>query len=414
MKQSLSPKNRPATTNWGRPLMLAFWMAVQSIGVVGFSQTDESERRVSVETIAGETAMGVLESISSAGIVKLADGQSWQISELLSLAMSGSDSGATLGFPRILLVDGGEVAMKTATFAGENLTIDDSIIRSVMPPEIVRGIQWKSEQTAEVALQNPRTDRDRVVVMGEEQPVTLDGIIEGFDAERLVINYDGQSRSIQVDKILAVVFADLQQGSRPASSVKAIFSNGSRLDGNVHEWRDGKLVFSVRGSLLKVEASELIRLEIRSDRLQYISDLADLEVESKPIFAPPRSWQRDRSIEGNPLRLLTANGDVQVFRRGLGVAAYSRVSFLNSGNFNLLSGTVGIDAETEGRGNCRVLIRGDGVTLLDRHLLATQPAEPFDLDISGVSRIELIVEPGELFDLSDHVSWANLRMIKKD
>jgi hypothetical protein len=300
------------------------------------------------------------------------------------------------------------------TFTGENLTFTESIVRSEVPPEIVRGIQWKPDQAVETALKNPRTDRDRVVVMGEEQPVTLDGIIEGIDTERLLINYEGQSRTIQMDKVLAVVFADLQQGNRATLTVSASFGDGSRITGSVLAWQQDQLTMAVRGAPLTFASSTLSRLDVRSGRLLYVSEIEDLEIETKPIFAPPRSLQRDRSVEGNPIRLRMPDGKVQTFRRGFGVAAYSRIRFRNSGDFDRLLGMVGIDAETEGRGNCRVLIRGDGITLWERQLLGTQPAESLELDVSGVSQIEFIVESGELFDLSDHVSWANVRLLKQN
>ncbi len=368
--------------------------------------------KVDVETINGDTVSGILSSIDSSGRVALEDGRTWPLADLLSVAMSPAPIAKTVRGVQVYLVDGGLLNGTAATFTGERLPITAAAVRAELPPEIVRAIIWKADPAVTVARDNPRSDSDRVVVTGEAQPVTIDGVIESWDGERLKIEYEGQSRSIQADKVLGVVFADLSRPPAAGLQVEAHFADGSRIVGALEVLTAQKLVLNVRGVPIAADPAQLSRLEIRTDRLRYVADLETLEFEQKPIFAPQRGYRRNRSVEGNPLRLTMVDGSVQTFSRGLGVAAYAKITLANTGNFNRLAGWVGIDAETEGRGNCRILIVGDGILLLDRQLIGGRPAEAFAVDISGMSRIDLIVEPGELFDLSDHVSWGNLRLLK--
>ena len=37
-----------------------------------------------------------------------------------------------------------------------------------------------------------------------------------------------------------------------------------------------------------------------------------------------------------------------------------------------------------------------------------------DVDVSGMDAIALVVDPGEEFDLGDHVDWANARFVKTE
>lgn len=393
------------------PGLVALAIMLSACALIGQETTT---RKVDLETINGETASGILSGIDNSGRVTLEDGRAWPLADLLSVAMSPAPVAKTVRGVQVYLVDGGLLNGTAATFDGERLPIAGAAVRAELPPELVRAIIWKADPAVALARDNPRSDSDRVVVAGEAQPVTIDGIVESWDGERLKIEYEGQSRSIQADKVLGVVFADLGRSPAAGLQVEAHFADGSRIVGALDSLTNQDLIVNVRGVPIAADPAQLSRLEIRTDRLRYVADLETLEVEHKPIFAPQRGYQRNRSVEGNPLRLTMADGSVQTFSRGLGVAAYSKVTLTNAGNFNRLAGWVGIDAETEGRGNCRILIVGDSILLLDRQLIGGRPAESFTVDISGISRIELIVEPGELFDLSDHVSWGNLRLLKVD
>ena len=76
--------------------------------------------------------------------------------------------------------------------------------------------------------------------------------------------------------------------------------------------------------------------------------------------------------------------------------------------------TVGIDAETEGRGDCVMRVEGDGIALWSQRIRGDDNAVEIDVDISGIREVALIVDPGEQFDLADHADWAEARFLKTD
>jgi NPCBM/NEW2 domain len=366
-----------------------------------------------VELIDGSSLDIQLLGIDSSGNLLVQDSdRKLTLADLVSIETATPETSFDKNQSRLIFVDGGEVRAKDFVLDGDAVAFADSVIQSPVSMELVRAIILKNDTAVDQAMVKDLSDKDQVVVVNEGQAVTLEGVLEGISAEKVLLKFEGKSRSINRDKVLAVVFANLSGAKSSETGLSAIFADGSRLNGNLQDWQNGNLTLKLREKTVIVPAQHLSRLEIRSDRLRFVSDIESLVVESKPIFSPTRPWQRNLSVEGNPLMLQMEGGKRQTFRRGVGVSAYSKLVVPNPGKFEKLLGWVGIDAETEGRGNCRVLVRGDGITLFDRQILGNAPALPLDLDVSGVEQIELIVEPGEQFDLSDHVDFANLRMTK--
>jgi len=92
--------------------------------------------------------------------------------------------------------------------------------------------------------------------------------------------------------------------------------------------------------------------------------------------------------------------------------SFSQLSFSNSNEFDRFKSFVGIDAETQGRGDCQMVVRGDGIELWSKRIKAAEEPQQVDVDISGIKEISLIVYPGEDFDLGDHADWGEARFLK--
>ena len=154
-------------------------------------------------------------------------------------------------------------------------------------------------------------------------------------------------------------------------------------------------------------------MTIASDRIVYLSDLDPVEVEQSSQFAAPRPWQRDLSVAGNILQLKFAtSGKTVSFAKGLGAKPYSSLIFENNNNFDHFRAIAGIDLETAGRGDCEMIVRGDGIQLWAKRIRGSDDPESIVVDISGMKKIALIVLPGESFDLGDHADWADARFTK--
>jgi hypothetical protein len=84
------------------------------------------------------------------------------------------------------------------------------------------------------------------------------------------------------------------------------------------------------------------------------------------------------------------------------------------GEYDVLAATIGIDAETEGRGDCMFVVRGDGRELYRQRVRGSDEPRDIQLDVKRVRKLTLLVEPGAELDLSDHADWCDARLIRTE
>ena len=263
-------------------------------------------------------------------------------------------------------------------------------------------------------VRQPSRENDTVIVGTADGDRGVEGILESIDSEFIHINYKGESKRIGLAKVRAVVTADLGL-SKPSGSIATVnLVDDSKLVGIISEVTNEKFKLLVSGrAVAELKTSDIASFSIASDRLLYLSDVDPIEVQEKSVFAIQRPWKRDRSVEDNPLRIRVGDSDETVkFTKGLGTQSSSRLVFANSNDFDRFSAVAGIDAETNGRGDCRMVVRGDGIELWSKRIRAVEGPQPINVDISGMKVIELLVYAGEEFDLGDHANWGDAKFLK--
>ena len=118
---------------------------------------------------------------------------------------------------------------------------------------------------------------------------------------------------------------------------------------------------------------------------------------------------------GNPIQLKYASsGRVVDFEKGIGTRSYTSIVFENSDGFSHFRTVVGIDAETNGNGDCEMIIEGDGIRLWSKRVTGTSDPEPVVVPIKDINEVALIVLPGANFDLADHAVWADAKFTKSE
>ncbi|MCP5534296.1 MAG: alpha-galactosidase [Akkermansiaceae bacterium] len=111
----------------------------------------------------------------------------------------------------------------------------------------------------------------------------------------------------------------------------------------------------------------------------------------------------DRSIDGNPLRI-----GGKTFEHGVGTHANGSMRLRLDGKASRFTAMVGVDDEVDGKAASIVFeVRGDGRTLWSSEVLGSDDAAvPVDLDIIGVSTLQLICNGGGDGVMFDHADWA--------
>lgn len=251
--------------------------------------------------------------------------------------------------------------------------------------------------------------KDRIFVKSGGALAPLDGLVESIDGASVAIDLGDGSRSVARERIYGIVFA--QVGRPPDHTGQALvrLTDGSSLWGKVVALADGKLRLRAAGNAeLSIPWTSVRNCKIRSSRMIFLSDLEPLEARHQPLVTLERPWQADKSVGGRPLTLAGRQ-----FDKGIGVASRSVLVFANEGGFNLLAATIGIDAETEGRGDCVFIVEVDGSEKFRQRVGGGDPPRAIKVPTSGGKEISLIVEAGEDLDLSDHADWCDVRFVKE-
>ena len=162
------------------------------------------------------------------------------------------------------------------------------------------------------ALAKPATNEDTIIVENKKGLSRVAGVLESLDDQELVLNFNGKSRPInrQKRKILAIVIADL--GLEPPQGMITTLSltDGSTLRGALTGIDESSISMLLTGKqVIQVPHEHFVRLDIDSDSIAYLSAMEPTEVRQQAQFTVERQWQRNLSVEGNPIRLLVSASD---------------------------------------------------------------------------------------------------------
>lgn len=401
-----------------RPNLLFLFISLLLTTTFCFAQD-----QITVETIAGKKISGILQELDSAGNLIGEGFDGVNIEQVLSIA-TGKAATKPASATRLGLVGGGELFVSAPTVDGESIGFEPTAIGlDAISLQSVRSIVFKDSDQIREAIAQPATDKDTVIVARDSSLARVAGVLESLNGEKLQLNFKGKSRPIKLEKVAAVVIADLGLNPPQGTIVTASFSDGSTIKGALTGIDNANVMLELTGKQqIRIARKFLVRIDVASDSIAYLSTLEPVEVQQRAQFVVDRPWQRNRSIEGNPIRLLVpvdgsepmGANQIKSFGNGIGTSSFSRLVFANTNEFSRFVATVGIDAETEGRGDCEMRVEGDGISLWSQRIRGGDAAVDVDVDISGISQIALIVEPGEQFDLADHADWAQARFLKTE
>ena len=337
-----------------------------------------------------------------------------KVQQILSLKTARRAERDETSSVTIDLIGGGKIWVSDPSIADEKVSFRSGAGINQFSLEFTRAIIWSNSPLVESTLKTPSRENDTIVVATADGERSVEGILESIDAQSVHVNYKGESKTIGLAKVKAVIMADLGLTKPDGSMATVRMVDDSKVVGAIFELFEGQLTLNVgMGSSIRLNTFNVVSIDIVSDRLLYLSDAEPVEVQEKSIFGIQRNWQRDRSVEKNPLSIRLAGSENTVsFKKGLGSQATSRLVFANTNNFDRFAAVVGIDAETGGRGDCQTVVRGDGIELWSKRVRGSSGPHEIDVDITGMKQIELLVFPGEEFDLGDHVDWGDARFLK--
>jgi len=372
--------------------------------VVAGLQADE------LETIDGAKVTGKVEAISATGEVTGAGVEpGTKIDALRSIVR---DVKPIQVKPKYVLETHGEgrLLVDAVSLANERFTVTLTGGKElVLPLDAVRCVRLEPElsmNSFKEALAHPSADNDRIFVKVDKQIDTFKGLITALDDTELTFEFDKETKKMPRERLHGIVLAQAGEPKNQPATVQ--LANGSRVVGKVASLAEDELQLELQGGAkASLSLDSVERIEFRSPRLTYLSDLDPVAVKEETIFTPSRPWQRDRSVSGKTLTLGNRS-----FARGLGVHAKSELTFEVPDGFDLFVVTVGIDAAAQGKGDCDFEVLGDNAKLWSQRIKGTDAPQAVRLELKGAKRLTLRVNTGADFDLGDHADWCDARFLK--
>jgi len=389
-------------------------------GLHGQENSQASRERLVL--LDGTTIIGTITAISSDGRIALGNTQKrFELDGLRRIERMANSSNGSVDDSQgrrigIELLDGGRLVAHGLRIKEERCHVQWRYGTFSLPLDVVRAVRLRPEQRNpdfEKAL-GAGEESDRLFALTDNKPVMVKGFIEELDDENIAFERNGQRETIPRPKLFGIVVALVGSTSEHTGQCLLDLADGSSVWGRIESLetvapnQSARLTFSLRNDAdVTIPWDSVASVSVQSSRLVYLSDLTPIQIVEEPIVAFPRPWQRDRSVGRRPLTL-----DGRTFVKGIGVQARSQLTLNAGGEFELMTATIGIDAEAAGRGDCEFIVLADGRELFRKRMRGIDPPSDLRVDIQGVTKVTLLVEPGEDLDIGDHADWCDACFIR--
>lgn len=393
--------------------LISFGVVTVLTAVSSLNCSFSADSMVAVPNL-GETATIQFLGVDSSGKILVDGSDAVELSSLRRIELGNRTTVEPTGKFVVYLFNGCELRGTEFELKDESMSMTTRLGKVDLPIEYVRavGFDGKTNQENFVnALQKPNAEDDVLLVEVEGQVQPIGGVLESWNAEGISFDFDGEVRTVGIDQAVGLVFAGAGALNEKLG-LRIQFVDKTSIFVKSMEWVEGEVTFDLFGlGEWKVPADSISSIDVNLGRLQFLSELTPDEVKIENQFAPDRSWRADQSVGQNPLTI-RVGGKNQTFAKGLGTQSKSRMSFGNVENYSTLAGLVGLDAETNRRGDCVVRIVADEKVIFEQRLKGDADAIPFSFPIENARVISLEVDFGEHFDLADHVDWCDIRFVK--
>ena len=349
--------------------------------------------------------------------------------------------GSSVPITKVVLSDSGDeflLHLPTDCLAGpaEPCTVAADQTLSVRLPRAASGTAISAKaralafklqsQWAELCRQGSSEDL-LVTVRRDGQALRfLEGFIEAMDAETVTLVLDDEPLEIAREKVYGIIIGQPDE-AQPRDELSS--SSGPL----VSAWPDIRLtpssmqlhlpsrlaVETTAGVRVSLPLSNVHSIDYTAGRIAYLSDLEPLASRHRPLFgtpkglperSAPRAAQPDRSYWGGELRIAsnTASGRSKDYAKGIAVRSGSEISYQLDRQFRRLQGEAALAPGINGPRTLRLLIEGDGKTLLDEKVTHLSPPLKIDLDCKEVRQLKIILQREESLDATLHFGDARL------
>lgn len=393
------------------------------LGVMLGVATAAGDQLETIELLEGTSIQATVASIREDGQIS-GEGieKPLHVNDVRALVRSTVGPVAAAGAITVELSGAGQLRAKRITLADESCQIAWKIGDDLrIPIDALRTIRFDVDppiESFQSAAGNPVAGFDRVFVKDGERVHQIPGLLDKLTADAVIFIRDDDEVRLPRSRVYGLVLADVGEAALDGARCRVQLRDGSIISGAVEKLGDGVLSIKVlRAATVAVPWNFVSRIDVESPRLTYLSDMEPAEIFQRSIVSVSRPWQRDRSVTGQALELRVTEGQSPSsigFKKGIGTQPQCRLTYNVGGGYELFLAALGIHTGTGGRGDCVVSVLADGKEVYSQRVTGRdQQPHQIRLDIRGVRRLTIAVEPGNDLDLADHVNWCDARLIRK-
>jgi len=340
----------------------------------------------------------------------------FRLADLMSVEMTGVKAPTAEGCSRVYTVSGDVIPAKISTSAGkltgagpwtERFDISTKDLSAILLPG---GL--KDKRALEAIGSGSRSKTDHIYLLGDD----FGGSFEGLTQDGVKFKSFMGEEKYKLEALAAISFAELKPFKRPDTTfVTAELAGGGKVSGTPQKFEGGRLSWKTLGGMkLALKVSAISALRVVNGRVTFLADMKPEKVEQKPfIHGLPFvwTWRRNEDVFRKPLKL-----GGKEFSRGLGVAAYTRLTYRLDGKYKRFEAAAGVCDSVAPGGKTAFKVLVDGKTRFDNTknpLSRGKNPRKVSVDVKGAKTLALIVDFGpDGSDLGDIGGWGEARVIK--
>jgi hypothetical protein len=339
------------------------------------------------------------------------------------------------------LVDGTRLPADDVLVAAGRITLElDDRFRSSSKP-----LRLPSDHVAAIRLGPLTADAARdwdeirameipadMLVVRKGTPVRLDhleGVIGDIDPTHVHFVLEEESVPVKREKVAGVIYLRPSGRQLPSSTCVVHGVSGMELHAASVRLQDNRLQVVARDGLqLEILPEALRWIDFSAGKLVYLSDLSPLSAQWTPLIGMPASAElaqqagkprADQSFFGSQLSLSFATDEessarrrIERYNKGLAVRSRTSLTYSVPDDLARFVAVAGIDPAVRHQGHVRLVVEGDGTTLLDVEIAGTGEPLPIDLSVSRIRRLTLLVDYGDNWDFGDLLNLCDAKFTK--
>ena len=338
----------------------------------------------------------------------------------LHVTRAGTGNEATVSFAQFLQISRGNSVAKSAKFTlylaggdrlngeptgmrGEQLIWSSPLLGELSVP--LRNVLSLTAAGKKATEDRPRED---VVILSNGDSVR--GIVAGLADAKLSVQAQGQTTEVPLTSVASISFA--ATGGKPpaAPGFRVRLDDGTAVTTPTFVLQGDKLQLSIEKQPPRtVDASHVLEIEQINGPVSWLSARPPAEAIYTPFFGTSLAWpaKMDRSVEGTEIRFKE-----QTFSRGIGVHAYSRLTWPLDGTFEAFRTRYAVDGDGA-LADVNVRIRlDDKVVYEQQHVRAGLLSPVVGLDLGSAKTLTLEVDFGSSGDTQDRFNWIEPALLR--